>query len=107
MDTILRSEVLKQIDSGEPFDLDFITANRSKGTGGRWIELRSWVKVTEDQEKTSAKANASRQTAASKYPDHYRHGTLNLRNPGNKALHIVKVHTALMQIFNGKKVING
>jgi hypothetical protein len=108
MDTILRSKVLEEIDSFEPVSLEIITADRRRGTGGKWISLENWVKVrSEDAPAIGHAGNAPSKNISKKDPGHYQHGTINMENPGNKALHIVKVHIPLIQTFNGKKVING
>jgi hypothetical protein len=109
MDTILRSEVLKEVDSGEPFTMEFVTADRRRGTGGKWIRVENWVKKVGQPAENFPPGKIRRQSIQQpkKDPDHYRHGTFNIENPGNKALHLHKVHTVLIQTFNGKKVVNG
>jgi hypothetical protein len=44
--TILRSEVLRQMDTGAAFTLQFITADRKRGTGGELIKVENWTKMT-------------------------------------------------------------
>ena len=44
MQTILRSDVLKLIESGEPFSMEFVTADRRRDTDGRLINVENWVK---------------------------------------------------------------
>jgi hypothetical protein len=44
VETILRSEAMREIDSGVSFDLVFITADRRRGTGGELIEVKDWQK---------------------------------------------------------------
>lgn len=108
MDPILRSMVVKEILSGEPVSMEFITAHRRKGTGGRWISLENWVKVDYSNDSEPAhQPNTGDKIIRKKDPDHIKNGTLHMINPGNKAQHIVPVHIALIQTFNGKKVING
>jgi hypothetical protein len=109
MDTILRSEVMKLVDTGDPFTMEFVTADRRRGTGGKLIEVINWVKkVGQPVEDTIPGKHIRRKASeVKKDPDHWRHGTFNIENPGNKALHLHKVHVPLMQTFNGKKIVNG
>lgn len=108
METILRSEVVKQLDTGEPFDLEFVTANRRKGTGGKLLEVKGWVKKKgKPVEDTVPGSLRQAQADKRKDPNHWRHGTFNIENPGNKALHLYKVHIPLILTFNSKRVVNG
>jgi hypothetical protein len=109
MDTILRSEVVKLVDTGESFDMEFVTADRRRGTGGKLILVKGWVKkVGRPVEDTIPGKNIRRKASdVRKDPDHWRHGTFNIENPGNKALHLHKVHIPLIQTFNSKRVVNG
>lgn len=81
----MRSQVLQLLDTGEPATLEFVTADRKRGTGGKWMVLENWVKAGADNKK----------------------GTVLMKNPGAKHAHPVPVHIALIQTFNGKKLVNG
>jgi hypothetical protein len=106
MDTILRSEVLKLVDTGASFDMEFVTADRRRGTGGKLIELKAWQKKIGQPVEDTIPGQHIRRTKP-KDPNHYKHGTINVFNPANKAVHPHKVHVPLIQTFNGKKVVNG
>lgn len=108
MESILRSDVLKLIDTGEPFTMEFVTADRKRGTAGKLIRVENWIKVKQppvDQRGGTSAAPAPSGTF--KDPNHYGNGTINIQNPTFKQLHIHKVHSALILTFNGKKLING
>lgn len=105
---ILRSEVLKQADSGEPFDMVIVSCDRKRGTGGELITVKGWQKL--GTEEVAAKLPGQlRKTglAIARSPHHWVNKTLNIFNPNNRALHPIKVHFRLIQFFNGKRVING
>jgi hypothetical protein len=106
--TILRSEVMKIADSGELFDMTFITADRRRGTGGEIIEVSNWQKMDNDAP-VERMPGRFRKTvrAMAKNPNHWIHKTINIFNPGNKMIHPYKVHFRLIQFFNGKRVLNG
>lgn len=107
-DVVLRSEVMRVIDEGDPFTLLFVTADRKRGTGGDLIEVRDWQKISKD---TVVEALPGRQRktvrAMIKDPNHWENKTINIHNPNNRALHPTKVHYRLIQFFNGKRVLNG
>jgi hypothetical protein len=108
MDTILRSEVVKLVDNGEAFDMEFVTADRRRGTGGKLIDVKGWVKKKgKPVDDTVPGKHIRQKTDVKKDPNHWRHGTFNIENPGNKALHLYKVHIPLILTFNSKRVING
>jgi hypothetical protein len=101
--TILRSDVLKQLDNGEPFTMEFVTADRKRGTGGELVEVKSWCKKTNGINEARPKQKTAGQLLG------YR-GTIkvvNVHNPFNKIAHPIGVHVLLIQTFNGKRVING
>jgi hypothetical protein len=77
-------DVIKAIESGEPFTLIFVTADRRRGTGGELITLENWCKKAPG---TTPK-------------------TVRLFNPDNAETHPITVHHKLIQFFNGKRVIN-
>jgi hypothetical protein len=102
---ILKAEVLEMMDSGEPFDLVFCTADRHKGTGGEVIEVKQWVKVSGEQLRMSgSKVIRKKADKLKRDPDHIKNKTINirdLRNP-NK---VRKVHIRLIGFFNNQRVV--
>lgn len=100
---IKRSDVIRQIYAGDAFDLEFVTADEKRGTGGELIQVQGWqILKTEKQPATTGQAAARMGTN----PQHDDHGTINIHNPSNHH-HPIKVHTALIQTFNGKLLLNG
>src|SRR5699024_9871092 len=100
---ILLPDVLRELDSGEPFDMKFVKADRRRGTGGEIVEVRKWVKV-QTEERASAYTTMPSGGGKNKRPNHHHHKTLNimnLRNPKTKR----KVHIRLICEFNGKQVL--
>lgn len=107
-ETILRSQVLKEADSGDPFDMELVTCDRKRGTGGELISLKGWQKMG-TEEVARKMPSGSRKTAMAmvKNPNHWVNKTINIFNPNNRSLHPIKVHFRLIQFFNGKRVTNG
>jgi hypothetical protein len=103
MEFIHRSEVIKQMDNGEPFDIVFITMDRKRGTGGDIIRLIGWEKMTNEPAPQKATPGAR------KLSNHFRNNnrTATLINPQAKHHHPITVHADLIQFFNNKRVFNG
>ena len=105
---ILRSQVFKEIHTGEPFDMVFITADRRRGSGGELIVAEGWMKLSYEQQHGGKELKILKEEASAenKDPNHEDHGTINVFNPANAGYHPIKVHYDLIQFFNGKRVIN-
>ncbi len=108
-EVILRSNAWKLIDSGEPFDLGFVTADRRRGTGGEYKEVKGYRKVQKQANTTTLPGTASKQIRTAEKlksdPNHGLHKTINIFDPRNPKNHIVKVHYRLFDRFNGKTVL--
>ena len=107
-DVILRSEVMKIADTGDHFDMVFVTCDRRRGTGGELIEVRSWQKMDTDAPVERMPGRFRKTVKAMiRNPNHWKNKTINIFNPNNKMLHPHKVHFRLIQFFNSKRVLNG
>lgn len=101
--TILRSEVLRQLDGGEPFhSLEFVKCDRKRGTGGELVKLTGWAKMTTDPLPEVRKTDGSLAISKRKTKK-----VVNLFNPQNRMHHPIGVHLLLMLTFNGKRILNG
>jgi hypothetical protein len=105
---ILMNDVLNEMDSGKPFKMSFVTADRKKGTGGELKEVINWAKVMgiDDDDRLAGQIVRSGSKSNTRKPDHFRHRTFNIYNPNDPHAHIVKVHWRLILFFNNKRVIN-
>ena len=112
--TVLRQEVYEIIQSGEAFDMEFVTADRRRGTGGDLIVCEGWMilrkddrsPVTDDRPDEEDNPSSAILQPSSKDPHHALNGTVNVFNPANPGYHPITVHYELIQVFNGKRVIN-
>lgn len=107
METITLGEVLHAIDNGERFDIEFVKADRKRGTGGQIRTYIGCVKESAIHNPASATRKQEQPVLAaasgSKNPNHYENSTRNiylLRERLTK-----KVHIRLITKFNGKRVI--
>lgn len=102
--TILRSEVIKQLDTGEPFDLVFVTADRNRGTGGDLIEVKQWIKKSTPQ---PVGVVGTPTTVGRKKVQARPGAAIAIFNPISKNIHPITVHFKLMQFFNNQRILNG
>jgi hypothetical protein len=105
-ETILRSEAWKLIDSGQPFNLGFVTADRRRGTGGEYKEVKGYRKVQNNPSVETRAGKPHRLSSQLKRnPNHGIHKTINICDPRDPKKHITKVHYRLFDLFNGKTVL--
>lgn len=102
METILRYDVLKEMDSGRAFSMSFVSYDAKRRTGGELKRVVNWCKMKKEQAPMTKEA---RTNALS--PKRYEPATtVNIYNPNIHQQHPVKVHLSLITTFNDKIVIN-
>lgn len=87
----------------KPFSLQFVTANRSKKTGGRIIDLEQAVLNPAQSNPGGQKAAENGQEKPQKRPNHAQNNTLNIKILSSGKTR--KVHKRLITYFNGEKVV--
>ena len=100
---ITLKEALDIIDSGQYFDIRFITCNLQKKTGGEQYDLKKVCKYknpSHSQQKAIEAAQAK--TKNSKNPNHYENATRNLKLENGE---LVKIHIRLIRKINDKTVL--
>lgn len=102
--TLLRSEAIKIIDSGEPFDMEFVTADRRRGTGGDLITVSGWCKKSAETIKDIKPGHIPVKKGPAKRNTFK---TVRIYNPTNSDTHPITVHYKLIQFLNGKRILNG
>lgn len=104
---IPRSEAWKIIQTGQPFNLDLVTADRRRGTGGEYIELRGWKRLQQETAEEARPGKYQKVYDPKKNLRHREHKTFIAFNPANAAAHPITVHFRLMQFINDKRITNG
>lgn len=99
--TITLQKALQYMDTGNPFSIAFVTADKKKHKGGEWVEINEAVK---HEFLTRHELNLQKQFAPAtemvhKNPNHYQNSTRNLRIIKNAELR--KTHIRLITMFNG------
>jgi len=106
METILRTDALKLIFSGQYFDLCWVTADRKRGTGGAYMEVKNWKIASAAKDRITPK-NPTLAKPASHEADaaHRENKTFNICNPRFPSQRLYKVHTKLFTRINNKLVV--
>jgi len=101
MELITLKEALNTIHSGEKFSISFVTADRSRKSGGEIREYEDCVlsSIKDDKFRTSSRHNEN--PFIIKRQNHYAHATRNILLPNGK---IRKIHIWLITRINGNKV---
>jgi hypothetical protein len=95
-------EVIQQIDTGEPFNMTYVTADRKKGTGGQIRHCKNWVRCDlATMPEPVLRRNKVYEVARD--PRHQEHKTKNIMNPATRDIR--KVHIRLITEFNGRRVV--
>lgn len=99
--TITLNEALYKIKRGERFDIEFVTCDRKRNTGGALKGLTNCI-YPQTKQKAETTGEVSKESVT-KAPRHYRNSTLNLQQLGNRE--ITKVHIRLITKLNGVQVV--
>ena len=107
MDTILRSEAVKIINTGVACTVEFVECNRKKGTGGKLRKLINWCRLTMDVPVTGLPGIYQAKETWERQNNTMENEMIMLRDPDNNMKHPIPVHYWLLCSFNGKRIING
>ena len=106
--TIMRSQVIAEINNGRPFDeLVFVTADRRRGTGGQLISCRKWRRLFQDMPLENMPRYIKKKWQRILNTRQGNRKDFVIFNPAHPAHHPITVHYWLMVTFNGKRIING
>lgn len=104
MNTITLKEVLEQMDSGNPFEIGFFTADKKRGTGGEFKLVKKAFKsqyLTPEQQIAAAPTQPGARRRCN--PRHFQNSTRNIVRASNQDT--LTVHIRLIRRFNGKTVL--
>ena len=102
-DFITLAEVLKTVDSGQPFDIEVVTADVKRGTGGAIRSYKRHVKFVKQHMTKAETAKFETLRGTAKDARHYENSTRNIYDTQKREVR--KIHIRLIVIFNGKHVI--
>lgn len=106
-ESITIKQMLEDMGKGRPFSLTYVTADTTKGTGGKLVKIASAIlsgyNLADGTRVTASVMNKAGLTGkSSKKPNHSAHFT---RNILLKDSTLRKVHIDLVTEYNGKKVL--
>lgn len=93
--------------SGQPFDMEFVTADRRRGTGGDLIHVRKWMKLRENLPNEKLPGSFAPKFKRQKESNNWNNRTFRIFNPADRSKHPITVHFRLIVSFNSKTVLNG
>ena len=104
---ITLSEVLWRMGKGERFDIEFVTCNRKKGTGGAIRRITNCIQYGTGRSARPKPVVVGDETtdAVKKSPHHFENSTRNIYSFAAGEKTIRKVHLRLITRFNGKRVL--
>ena len=97
METIKLNDALKEMNSGEPFDLRCVTMDESRKTGGDFLEITGGRILKKD---IKSKKNTTHNSSI-KRQNHYKNATRNILLENGE---FKKIHIWLITNFNGQQV---
>ena len=102
-EVIALSAVLYVMDRGERFDIEFVTADRKKGTGGELKTMTNCVLYSAYKKDRPVDIKVEAAAVLSKNPRHFQNSTRNIYCMHSRETR--KVHLRLITRFNGKQVL--
>jgi hypothetical protein len=105
---ITLAEVVTIINSGKAFDIEYVTCDRERGTGG---ELKVYSQVTKSSAIPERRKGRGKKhipdIGVTRNPNHSANHTVNIYIPGEPDRHkrIRKLHLRLITKVNGKQVL--
>lgn len=103
--TILLTDMISAMGKGNPFDIEYVTADTRRGTGGKLVSHRHVVLSNKMGRSNTGIGLA--EPRKSKNPNHSAHSTFNIYVPSeqNARERVKKVHLRLVTRFNGMEVL--
>jgi hypothetical protein len=103
-ESVRLEEVLKVMETGEPFSVRFVTCDVNRETGGKFLEWEDCRLSKQLHERRGTKpAGPAAAEAPGLQPSHYANGTRNL--VVGRSTQVRKIHIWLILAFNGQKVV--
>lgn len=100
------SSVIKQIKTGKPFELTWLTYDKNRKTGGEVRTAQARIASLKTDRQIKSVSYETQTNKKSRKPQHHEHGTYNIEllSDGHPTDIIRKIHWMLIVVFNGKKV---
>lgn len=100
-ETITLNQALHKIKMGERFDIEFVTCDRTRSTGGSLRVITNCIYPRKQKKETQTPL--SKEAYYSKAPRHFENSTINIQQLGNKEIR--KIHIRLITKLNGIQVV--
>lgn len=99
-------DMINYMNAGKPFSLVYITYDSKTGRGGAVKKVQQAVKTFVNDSTINAEIKKDNNSViyATKNPNHFANGTINIRVTAAGNADIRKVHVQLIRRFNGQIV---
>lgn len=102
-ETITRQEVLNAINRGEVFDIEYVTCDKKRGTGGKIVALSRATKFVKQILPAVKRERFEAQLKSLASHNKKYHSTINVYQTDKREVRTI--HIRLIIFFNGKRVI--
>lgn len=97
-------DVIAIMDSGQVFDITFVSADVKRGTGGEMKTRTNMVKSGTVKTVSNDEIDAEYKMKKKVNPNHFQNSTRNI-HPTTNPRELTKIHLRLITRFNGKRVL--
>lgn len=105
LQVIQRWEAVQLINSGVPVTVEFVEADRRRGTGGRLRKLVNWAILTKDIDTSGLAAHVQRKQTWQRQKITLDNEIIMMYDPDNNMKHPIPVHYWLLCTINGKRIV--
>lgn len=104
-DVIERWDAQQLINSGVAVTIEYVEANRKKGTGGKLVKLTNWALLTKDVVVDGLAGHFESKQTWERQRKTMDKEIFMMYNPNNSMQHPKPVHYWLLCSLNGKRVV--
>lgn len=102
---IQRHEAVQAINKGTACIIEFVEADRRRGTGGKLRKLVNWARLTKDVDVDGLAGIYSSQQTWDRQKETLGNEVIMMYDPDNTMKHPIPVHYWLLCSYNGKRII--
>jgi hypothetical protein len=105
MDVIERWQAVQQINTGIACTVEYVEADRKRGTGGKLVKLVNWARLTKDVGANGVAGIYQATETFARQRNTLDNEIIMMYDPDNTMKHPKPVHYWLLCSFNGKRIV--
>lgn len=102
---IQRHEAVQHINTGVACIVEFVEANRTKGTGGKLRKLMNWARLTKEVSTDGIVGQYESRDTWERQKTTIDKEIIMMYDPDNTMMHPIPVHYWLLCSLNGKRIV--